>query len=157
LRRARLYSTGVRLAERLVVDTLHERAGAIDEETVAAQLAELEDPVRCRATAAGYYPARSRNLPGYECLDRSVDDLISAFDQPAVAAIVTRVHRTVHARIDNLDVEIRVLETPTHAGTGLGDRMAAAGRWRGETEEEILEILREARRTGSSEDPPQMP
>lgn len=65
--------------------------------------------------------------------------------------------RPVHARVDNLDVEIRVVEAPAQAGAGLGDRMAAAGPWRGETEDEILEILREARRSGSSDDPPAMP
>jgi hypothetical protein len=35
--------------------------------------------------------------------------------------------------------------------------MAAAGPWQGETEEEILEILRQARRAGGSEEPPAMP
>jgi hypothetical protein len=75
----------------------------------------------------------------------------------AVAELKRDPHRPVHARVDNLDVEIRVLETPTHVDLGLGDRMAAAGPWQGETEEEILEILREARRGGSSEDPPAMP
>jgi hypothetical protein len=77
--------------------------------------------------------------------------------EEAVAELKRDPHRTVHARVDNFDVEIRVLESPAHKGAGLGDRMAAAGPWQGETEEEILEMLREARRTGSSEDPPQMP
>jgi hypothetical protein len=59
--------------------------------------------------------------------------------------------------VDELEVEIRVVEEPAHPGGGLGDRMAAAGPWQGETEEEILAILREARRSGGSEEPPTMP
>jgi hypothetical protein len=39
---------------------------------------------------------------------------------------------------------------------GLGDWMAAAGPWQGESEEEILELLREARRSGGSAEPPDM-
>jgi hypothetical protein len=82
---------------------------------------------------------------------------IPASLEEAVAELKRDPHRAVHARIDNLEVEIRVVETPAETGTGLGDRMAAAGPWQGETEEEILEILREARRMGSSEDPPLLP
>ena len=82
---------------------------------------------------------------------------IPASLEEAVAELKRDPHRPVHARVDNLDVEIRVLETQARTGVGLGDRMAAAGPWQGETEEEILEILREARRMGSSEDPPPMP
>ena len=74
-----------------------------------------------------------------------------------MAALKPDPQRPVHARVDNLEVEIRVVEAPTSPGVGLGDRMAAAGPWQGETEEEILELLREARRSGSSEDPPAMP
>jgi hypothetical protein len=77
--------------------------------------------------------------------------------EDAVAALKRDPQRPVHARVDNLEVEIRVVAAPTSPGVGLGDRMAAAGPWQGETEEEILELLREARRSGSSEDPPAMP
>jgi hypothetical protein len=82
---------------------------------------------------------------------------IPASLEEAVAELKRDPHRPVQARVDNLDVEIRVLATPAHADAGLGDRMAAAGPWQGETEEEILTMLREARRAGSTEDPPQMP
>jgi hypothetical protein len=82
---------------------------------------------------------------------------IPASLEEAVAELKRDPHRAVHARVDNLDVEIRILAAPAHVDAGLGDRMAAAGPWQGETEEEILEMLRAARRAGSSEDPPQMP
>jgi hypothetical protein len=65
--------------------------------------------------------------------------------------------RPVHADVGELEVEIRVVEKPAQAGARLGDRMAAAGPWQGETEEEILETLRQARRAGGSEEPPAMP
>ncbi len=82
---------------------------------------------------------------------------IPASLEEAVAELKRDPRRPVHARVDDLDVEIRVVEAPAQTGTGLGDRMAAAGPWQGETEQEILDILRESRRTGSSEDPPSMP
>lgn len=77
--------------------------------------------------------------------------------EEAVAELKRDPRRTVHARVDELEVEIRVVEKLAHPSVGLGDRMAAAGPWQGETEEEILAILREARRSGGSEEPPAMP
>lgn len=77
--------------------------------------------------------------------------------EEAVAELKRDPRRPVHVRVDELEVEIRVVEKPAPAGAGLGDRMAAAGPWQGETEEEILAILREARRAGGSEEPPAMP
>jgi hypothetical protein len=82
---------------------------------------------------------------------------IPASLEEAVAELKREPRRTVYARVDELEVEIRVVEKPAHPGAGLGDRMAAAGPWQGETEEEILAILREARRSGGSEEPPAMP
>jgi hypothetical protein len=63
---------------------------------------------------------------------------------------------TVHARVEGMDVELRAVSQPPRPEMGLGDWMAAAGPWQGETEAEILEILREARRTGGSSEPPEM-
>ena len=82
---------------------------------------------------------------------------IPASLEDAVAELKRDPRRPVHARVDGLEVEIRVVEKSTAPGAGLGDRMAAAGPWQGETEEEILAILREARRSGGSEEPPSMP
>lgn len=63
----------------------------------------------------------------------------------------------VHARVEGMEVELRVVSPSLPAGTGLGDWMASAGPWQGESEDEILEILREARRKGGSAEPPEMP
>jgi len=63
----------------------------------------------------------------------------------------------VRARVERMDVELRVVPPSPPFVAGLGDWMAAAGPWQGETEDEILEILREARRAGGSAEPPEMP
>jgi hypothetical protein len=49
----------------------------------------------------------------------------------------------VHARVDDLDVEIRVVADET---VGTADIFAGVGPWQGETTEELLGVLREARR-----------
>ena len=79
---------------------------------------------------------------------------IPASLEEAVAELKRDPRQTVHARVDELEVEIRVVEKPVAPDVGLGDRMAAAGPWQGETEEEILAILREARRSGGSPEGP---
>lgn len=63
----------------------------------------------------------------------------------------------VHARVEGMEVELRVVSQPPSSEIGLGDWMASAGPWQGETEDEILEFLRERRRTGGSAEPPEMP
>ncbi len=63
----------------------------------------------------------------------------------------------VHARVEGMEVELRVVSQPPSSEMRLGDWMASAGPWQGETEDEILEILREGRRTGGSAEPPEMP
>jgi hypothetical protein len=82
---------------------------------------------------------------------------IPASLEDALAELKRDPRQPVHARIDGLEVEIRVVEKSATLGAGLGDRMAAAGPWQGETEEEILAILRDARRAGGAEEPPSMP
>jgi hypothetical protein len=62
----------------------------------------------------------------------------------------------VRARIDGMDVELRAVPPSRLADERLGDWMASAGPWQGETEEEILESLREARRAGGTAEPPDM-
>ena len=62
----------------------------------------------------------------------------------------------VRARLDELDVELRVVSAhPEEPAPGLGDRMAAAGPWEGETTEELIRILREGRDAGGSAEPPE--
>jgi len=104
-------------------------------------------------------PRRSVGLaaPWYaESIVARPEEHIPASLEEAVAELKRDPRRTVHARVGELEVEIRVVEKLAHPGVGLGDRMAAAGPWQGETEEEILAILREARRCGGSEEPPTM-
>jgi hypothetical protein len=59
------------------------------------------------------------------------------------------------ARIGELDVELRVVSGSVPAKPGLGDLMAGAGPWEGESTEELIRILREGRDAGGSADPPQ--
>ena len=106
------------------------------------------------ATAPGKAPAKAAAKKAVPTVTLKH---IAASLEDAVAALKRDPQRPVLARVDNLDVELRVVEASPPPGIGLGDRMAAAGPWQGETEEEILELLREARRAGSSEDPPPMP
>jgi hypothetical protein len=62
----------------------------------------------------------------------------------------------VRAHLDELDVELRVVTARREEPTpGLGDRMAAAGPWEGESTEEIIQILREGRDAGGSAEPPE--
>ncbi len=75
----------------------------------------------------------------------------------ALAALKRDPANAVHARVEGLDVELRVVSRTSAPEIGLGDWMASAGPWQGETEDEILEILRDARRTGGSAEPPEMP
>ncbi len=64
--------------------------------------------------------------------------------------------RPVRAHLDELDVELRVvIPHQDEATPGLGDRMAAAGPWEGETTEELIRILREGRDAGGSAEPPE--
>lgn len=56
----------------------------------------------------------------------------------------------VRAQVEGMEVELRVVSRSPAPEIGLGDWMAAAGPWQGETEDEILEILWEARRAGGS-------
>jgi hypothetical protein len=77
--------------------------------------------------------------------------------EEAIAELKRDPATAVHARVEGMEVELRVVSPSPLTGTGLGDRMAAAGPWQGESEEEILELLREARRAGGSAEPPDMP
>ncbi len=62
----------------------------------------------------------------------------------------------VCAQVEDLQVELRVVTVSREEATpGLGDRMAAAGPWEGETTEELIRILREGRDAGGSAEPPE--
>jgi hypothetical protein len=61
----------------------------------------------------------------------------------------------VRARVGELDVELRVVGGGVQAQAGLGDLMASAGPWEGESTEELIHILREGRDAGGSAEPPE--
>ena len=81
---------------------------------------------------------------------RPAKDIPTSLEE-ALAKLKRDPANAVHARIDGMDVELRAVPPSPSTDEKLGDWMASAGPWQGETEEEILEILREARRAGGSE------
>jgi hypothetical protein len=63
----------------------------------------------------------------------------------------------VRAHLDELDVELRVVTAHREEpAVGLGDCMAAAGPWEGESTEEIIRILREGRDAGGNAETPEI-
>lgn len=72
----------------------------------------------------------------------------------AVAQLTLDPKHPVRARVGELDVELRVVGG-TKAQPGLGDLMAAAGPWEGESTDELIRILREGRDAGGSAEPPE--
>jgi hypothetical protein len=76
--------------------------------------------------------------------------------EEALAKLRDDPSRPVRAQLDELDVELRVVTAQREeAAPGLGDRMAAAGPWEGETADELIRILREGRDAGGSAEPPE--
>lgn len=73
----------------------------------------------------------------------------------AVAELKLNPKLPVRARVGELDVEIRVVSGGVQGQAGLGDLMAAAGPWEGETTDELIRILREGRDAGGSAEPPE--
>jgi len=73
----------------------------------------------------------------------------------AVAQLERDPDHPVRARVGKLDVEIRVVRGELRGLSGLGDLMAAAGPWEGESTEELIRILREGRGAGGSAEPPE--
>jgi len=62
--------------------------------------------------------------------------------EEAVAELKRDPARPVHARVDELEVELRVVAANGNdALPALGTRMAALGPWLGESTEEIVRIL----------------
>jgi hypothetical protein len=73
----------------------------------------------------------------------------------AVAQLERDPRHPVRARVGELDLEIRVVVGSGQAQAGLGDLMAAAGPWEGESTEDLIRILREGRDAGGSAEPPE--
>ena len=61
--------------------------------------------------------------------------------------------RSVRARLRGMEIEMRIVQSPS-SKKGLGDVLAALGPWEGETEEELSQLLNQARNAGSDADPP---
>jgi hypothetical protein len=73
----------------------------------------------------------------------------------AVAQLKRDPNHPVRARVGELDIEIRVISGGLRDQTGLGDLMAAAGPWEGESTDQLIRILREGRDAGGSAEPPE--
>ena len=73
----------------------------------------------------------------------------------AVAQLRRDPNHPTRARVGELDVELRVVSGGFEAKPGLGDLMAAAGPWEGESADELIRILREGRDAGGSAEPPE--
>jgi hypothetical protein len=76
--------------------------------------------------------------------------------EEAVAELKRDPTHPVHAVVDGLDVELRVVPA-TGAQPGLGTRLATIGPWEGIGLDELTKMLREAREAGGSAAPPEMP
>ena len=84
------------------------------------------------------------------------EKLIPSSLEEAVTELKRDPSRPVHARVDGLDVELRVVSSSeTHPG--VGSRLAAIGPWEGIALDELARILREGRESGGSAAPPEMP
>lgn len=73
--------------------------------------------------------------------------------EEAVEELVRDPSRPVRAHVRDLDVELRAMASPEKA-LKLGDYLASLGPWEGESPEELLRRLREAREAGGSAEPP---
>ena len=78
--------------------------------------------------------------------------------EEAMALLKREPNHPVHAQVDELDVELRVVpparalqQAPTRRR---GSQMAALGPWEGLTTDELLRILREGRAAGGTGEPP---
>jgi hypothetical protein len=84
------------------------------------------------------------------------EKLIPASLEEAVAELKRDPSHPAHARVDGLDVELRVVPS-NETQPGLGTRLASIGPWEGVALEDLMRILREGRESGGSAAPPEMP
>ncbi|HEY4592665.1 MAG TPA: hypothetical protein VIJ61_09680 [Thermoanaerobaculia bacterium] len=76
-------------------------------------------------------------------------DFIKMFDdlQAAIEELKRDPNRPVQAHLDDFDVELRAL-APKERPVNLGEFLAGLGPWEGESLDELLARLREARKAG---------
>jgi hypothetical protein len=84
------------------------------------------------------------------------EKFIPASLEEAVAELKRDPSHPVRARVDGLDVEMRVLPS-NETVLGVGSRLAAIGPWEGIALDELDRILREGREAGDSAPAPEMP
>jgi hypothetical protein len=72
----------------------------------------------------------------------------------AVAQLKSDPARSVRLHVDDVDLELHLVGRE-HAAKGLGDFMAEGGGWQGESADEILRALRDARKSGGVAEPPE--
>jgi hypothetical protein len=75
--------------------------------------------------------------------------------QAAVAELKKDPSSPVHAHVDDLDLELRAL-APEQRPVDLREFLADLGPWEGESLDELLARLREARQAGGSAEPPRL-
>ncbi len=73
--------------------------------------------------------------------------------EEAVAELKRHPAKTVRAACGDFAVELRAISPPA-ATARLGDSLASLGPWEGETTEELISRLRQAREAGGCADPP---
>jgi hypothetical protein len=84
------------------------------------------------------------------------DKSISVSLDEAVAELKRNPSQPVHANVDGMDVEMRVVPQ-NQTRPGIGTRLAAIGPWEGITLDDLMKIVRESLETGESAAPPEMP
>jgi hypothetical protein len=84
------------------------------------------------------------------------ETFIPASLEEAVAELKRDPSHPVQARVDGLDVELRVVPS-NETSLGVGSRLAAIGPWEGIALDELDRILREGREAGGSAPAPEMP
>ena len=82
--------------------------------------------------------------------------VVPASLEEAVAELKRDPSHPVQARVEGLDVELRVLPS-NETQPGVGSRLAAIGPWEGIALDELDRILREGRDAGGSAPAPEMP
>jgi hypothetical protein len=86
----------------------------------------------------------------------SAEKRIPASLEQAIAQLERDPSHPVQARVNGLDVELRVVPSNDTA-LGVGSRLAAIGPWDGISLDELDRILREDRAVGGSAPAPEMP